>query len=54
MPDAANQMFGRADFRIHGASKLDPKESSHGCIILPRPIRIRIDMDIDRQLEVTA
>lgn len=51
-PDPANEMFGRSAFRIHGASKLDPAESSHGCIILPRVTRIRIDMDSDKDLEV--
>lgn len=52
-PDAANTMFSRSAFRIHGAAYKNPELSSHGCIILPRDVRIRIDMDTDRLLEVT-
>ena len=52
-PDPANEMFGRKDFRIHGASLLDPARSSEGCIILPRPVREAIDTGIDKDLEVT-
>lgn len=52
-PDAANRMFGRADFRIHGAAFKHPELSSHGCIIQPKDVRIRIDMGDERLLEVT-
>lgn len=55
-PDAANQMYGRDGFYIHGASK-DPKlygQESKGCIILPREIRQKIiDLGVKR-LEVRA
>jgi len=52
-PDAANVMFGRSDFRIHGAAFQHPELSSHGCIIQPKDVRIRIDMGDERLLEVT-
>lgn len=42
-PDPANQMFGRDGFLIHGDSVAEPGTASHGCIILPRPIRERIN-----------
>jgi len=45
--------FGRSDFRIHGDSKEHPGQASHGCIILPRDVRERIDRENqDRLLEV--
>jgi hypothetical protein len=53
-PDPANEMFGRSVFRIHGGAHEHPELSSEGCIILMRPIRIRIDMDSDKDLEVIA
>lgn len=33
-PDLANQMFGRADFYIHGANIEHPALSSDGCIVM--------------------
>ena len=38
-PFPTNEMYGRFSFLIHGASVLNPGESSHGCIIQPRPTR---------------
>lgn len=46
--------FGRSAFRIHGDSVENPGEASHGCIILPRPIREQINNDHDRILNVIA
>lgn len=51
-PDTTNEMFGRADFRIHGASFTDPEHSSEGCIIQTRPVREMIDASSDRDLSV--
>ena len=51
-PDQANEMFGRSDFRIHGASFVRPELSSHGCIIMPRDVRIQINLGPDKILEV--
>lgn len=39
VPEADNQMFGRAGFFIHGASISCAEMSSDGCIIMPRPTR---------------
>lgn len=51
-PDVKNEMFGRSAFRIHGASAEHPELSSEGCIIQAKYVRIRIDMDDDKDLEV--
>lgn len=46
---------GRSAFKIHGDSKTDPGSASHGCIILPRPVRERIhSKNPDRLLTVIA
>lgn len=52
-PDPLNEMFGRSDFRIHGASFVNPELSSHGCIVLSKAIRILIDTGSDKLLDVT-
>lgn len=51
-PDAANQMFGRAGFLIHGDSIEHPGAASEGCIILPRLVREAIAASGDRGLQV--
>lgn len=51
-PDPTNNMFGRADFRIHGAAFENPELSSEGCIIQPRPVREAIWASGDRRLQV--
>lgn len=51
-PAADTITFGRGGFLIHGASILDPDESSKGCIILPRPVRLEIAASTDKTLEV--
>lgn len=54
-PILGTDTFGRSLFRIHGASVLDPGESSHGCIILTRGVRDRIAAaSTERVLEVRA
>jgi len=54
MPAPENQMFGRSEFRIHGAAEEHPELSSDGCIILPRPVRENIWQSGDREIEVIA
>lgn len=44
--------YGRAGFLIHGAHPNDHHDSSHGCIILPRPAREYISQSGDTDLEV--
>lgn len=51
-PDPENKMFGRSAFRIHGDSKSDPGNASHGCMIFPRDIRERVWDSDDHRLEV--
>jgi hypothetical protein len=51
-PDGYNEMFGRADFRIHGSAAIHPELSSRGCIILRRPFREAIAAGTDKLLEV--
>ncbi len=51
-PASDNNMFGRSDFRIHGAAFENPELSSEGCIIMPRPVREKIWASGDRTLQV--
>jgi hypothetical protein len=53
-PDAANQMFGRYAFLIHGDSVKMPGSASQGCVILPRSVRQRIAASGDREFHVVA
>lgn len=45
---------GRGAFRIHGDSVRNPGTASHGCIILPRDVRLAMWNSGDRDLEVVA
>ena len=54
VPKAGTQTFGRSAFRIHGDSIRNPGTASHGCIILPRPVRERIWRSNDHDLEVVT
>jgi len=49
-PDAANEMFGRTLFRIHGDD--GSGDASHGCIVLTRLTREKIAASGDRELQV--
>jgi hypothetical protein len=51
-PDPANEMYGRADFGIHGDSVVSPGDASDGCIVLPRSVREMIASSGDDSLEV--
>lgn len=51
-PAPGTDTCGRSAFRIHGDSVANPGSASHGCIILPRPIRNRIWASGDRDLDV--
>lgn len=52
VPDAANEMFGRASFFMHGDSSEHPGLASHGCIVQVRPVRERVAASGDNRLEV--
>jgi hypothetical protein len=53
-PHLGNEMFGRASFAVHGASKSHPAESSHGCIIAGPQRRQMLWESGDRLLKVVA
>lgn len=53
-PGAGNEMYGRAGMLMHGDSKSDPGNASHGCIIMPRTVRTQVWESGDRALEVVA
>ena len=53
IPDAENEMFGRAGFLIHGDSVHDPGTASLGCLIFPRWVRIVMSQSPDNRLAVT-
>lgn len=54
VPDASNDMFGRAGFLIHGDSISHPGTASHGCVIEAHNVRqlIADGLDQDNQLTV--
>ena len=55
-PDAENQMFGRGDFYIHGAS-VNPEhygQESKGCIVLPHTDRQIVKDSGETRIQVTA
>ena len=51
-PCEGTKTMGRSAFRIHGDSIKLPGEASHGCIILPRPVRLKIWQSGNRHLRV--
>lgn len=51
-PDAANEMFGRAGFLIHGDSIKAPGTASEGCIVMGPQIRRKISASGDGALTV--
>ena len=56
-PDPGNGMYGRSGFYFHGPVSMDdPRfgEESHGCPVAMRPVRVMVDADPDRRLEVVA
>lgn len=53
-PEAGTKTFDRAEFRMHGDSKESPGCASHGCVIMPRPVREQVWKSGDRDLEVVA
>jgi hypothetical protein len=53
-PSADTPTFGRDGFLLHGDSKESPGCASHGCVIMPRPVREQVWKSGDRDLEVVA
>ena len=54
VPAAANLMFGRAGFLIHGDNAQLNHTASEGCIVLARTFREVIALSADRQLTVIS
>ena len=54
VPDARNDMFGRAGFLIHGDSIDHPGFASEGCIIQPLAAREQVWDSGDHQLQVVS
>ncbi len=52
IPREGTVTYGRGGFFIHGASAVHPGESSHGCVILPRSVRMQIAASEDKTLQV--
>jgi hypothetical protein len=51
-PAAGTNTFGRSGFLMHGDSIEAPGCASHGCIIMPRPVREKVWKSGDIRLEV--
>ena len=51
-PNPGTQTYGRTDLEIHGDSRSHPGQASHGCIILPRDARDRLNASPDNTLRV--
>lgn len=54
IPAKQTNTFGRSGFMIHGDSREDPGNASHGCIVLNRPLRQQLANSNDRVLTVVA
>jgi hypothetical protein len=53
-PKPGTETFGRSGFFIHGDSLEHPGQASHGCIVMPFPVREQISASGDTDLTVTA
>jgi hypothetical protein len=53
-PAPQTETFGRSGFLMHGDSIESPGCASHGCVILPRPVREQVWTSGDRDLKVVA
>ena len=51
-PSAETSTFGRDGFLMHGDSRESPGCASHGCVIMPRPVREQVWKSGDTALEV--
>lgn len=51
-PAMETNTFGRDGFLMHGDSRESPGCASHGCVIMPRPVREQVWKSGDTALEV--
>lgn len=54
IPDTSNEMFGRNSFFEHGDSVEHPGLASHGCVVMPHPIREQTWESGDHRLQVVS
>lgn len=52
LPEQGTKTFGRSGFLLHGDSMKLPGSASHGCIILPRDLRMKMWESGDHELLV--
>lgn len=52
LPMEGTDTFGRSGFLMHGDSIQHPGSASHGCIIMPRQVRLQVAESGDTELEV--
>ncbi|MDR3720109.1 MAG: DUF2778 domain-containing protein [Candidatus Acidoferrales bacterium] len=53
-PAPTTETFGRSGFLVHGDSIESLGCASHGCVIMPRPVREQVWNSGDRDLKVVA
>lgn len=53
-PEPTNLMYNRGGFFAHGDSLLRPGMGSHGCLVMPHEIRVKMSASLDRLLRVVA
>ena len=53
-PAPTTETYGRSGFLMHGDSIESPGCASHGCLIMPRPVRERVWNSGDRDLKVVV
>lgn len=53
-PEFGTETYGRASFFVHGDNGDGLEDSSHGCIVLSRPLRLQISQSNDNDLTVVA
>ena len=53
-PLEGTNTFGRDGFLIHGDTASMDHTASHGCIIMPHPVRVTVATSNDRTLTVTV
>jgi hypothetical protein len=52
LPRAGTDTHGRSGFLLHGDSIRSPGQGSHGCIVMPRSVRVAVWASRDMDLEV--
>lgn len=53
-PDAANAMYGRDGFLLHGDNVHQPGTASEGCVIMARSVREDVWASMDHNLNVVT